>query len=51
MANGDVDGGAIPLGMSVGLTNDLPSCAELMARIVAEARSIIHQRLTQLVPE
>jgi NAD(P)H-dependent flavin oxidoreductase YrpB (nitropropane dioxygenase family) len=50
MANGDVDGGAIPLGMSVGLTNDLPSCAELMARIVAEARSITHQRLAQLVP-
>jgi nitronate monooxygenase len=50
MATGDADGGAIPLGLSVGLTNDLPTCGELMARIVTEARTIIHQRLAGLVP-
>jgi len=50
MANGDVEGGAIPLGMSVGLANDLPSCAELISRIVTEAEQIIHGRLPAAVP-
>ncbi len=48
MATGDVEGGAIPLGMSVALTNDLPSCAELIARIVSDARQIVQQRLAQI---
>jgi NADH:quinone reductase (non-electrogenic) len=48
MATGDIDGGAIPLGMSVGLANDLPSCAELIARMVAEARQIVHERLVRI---
>lgn len=50
MATGDVDGGAIPLGISVGLANDLPSCADLIARIVAEAKQIVHARLRVAVP-
>jgi hypothetical protein len=29
----------------VGLINDVPSCADLMARIVAEARMLVHERL------
>jgi nitronate monooxygenase len=48
MATGDVEGGAIPLGMSVGLANDLPSCAELIARMVAEARQIVQDRLVPI---
>ena len=50
MASGDVDGGAIPLGMSVGLVDDLPTCGELIGRIVAEARAIVHGRLSSAVP-
>ena len=50
MATGDVEGGAIPLGISVGLANDLPTCAELISRIVAEAREIVHVRLSGMVP-
>jgi NADH:quinone reductase (non-electrogenic) len=50
MASGDPEGGAIPLGMSVALANDLPTCAELIARIVGEATRIVHQRLAQAVP-
>lgn len=50
MATGDVDGGAIPLGMSVGLANDLPTCEQLISRIVDEARQIIHARLPAMVP-
>jgi len=50
MATGDVEGGAIPLGISVGLANDLPTCAELITRIVAEARELVHGRLPGMVP-
>jgi nitronate monooxygenase len=49
MESGDIDGGAIPLGMVVGLINDLPSCGELIARIVGEARGLVEQRLPAVV--
>lgn len=45
MAEGDVEGGAFPAGLSVALIDDVPTCAELMARIVREAESIVNQRL------
>jgi nitronate monooxygenase len=48
MATGDVDGGAIPLGISVGLANDLPTCADLIGRIVEEARHIVRARLAPI---
>jgi nitronate monooxygenase len=48
MATGDEEGGAIPLGISVGLANDLPTCAALIARIVAEARAIVTGRLVPI---
>jgi nitronate monooxygenase len=35
--------------MVVGLINDIPSCADLISRIVAEAEQIIAQRLAGLV--
>lgn len=38
LANGDVDGGIITAGQVVGLIKDVPSCAELIARMVAECR-------------
>jgi NADH:quinone reductase (non-electrogenic) len=49
MAEGDVEGGAIPAGMVVGLIDDLPSCAELIARIVAEARALVDGRLRRVL--
>lgn len=49
MANGDIDGGAIPVGISVGLINDLPTCARLIADIVNEAQRIVQERLPALV--
>ena len=45
MAAGDIEAGAIPAGMSIGLCHDVPSCAELIERIIDEARSILQQRL------
>ena len=49
MQTGDIDGGAIPVGMVVGLIDDLPSCATLIARIVAEAKALVQHRLPALV--
>ena len=37
MVDGDVDAGVLPTGQCVGVVDDLPSCAELIERIVAEA--------------
>ena len=46
--DGNVDHGIWSAGMVVGLINDVPSCAELVSRIVAEAEEIISQRLARL---
>ncbi|SFH67081.1 NAD(P)H-dependent flavin oxidoreductase [Albimonas pacifica] len=46
LVSGDVDGGIIWAGQAQGLIHDAPPCAELIARIVAEAEAIIDTRLT-----
>ena len=38
MASGEVDGGIVSAGMVVGLIHDIPTCAELIERIVADCR-------------
>lgn len=38
-AEGDIDAGTISAGMIIGLLNDIPSCAELLERMVAECRT------------
>lgn len=45
----DPDGGAFAAGMAVGLIHDVPSCAEAIERIVAQARAIVVQRLAGIV--
>jgi NAD(P)H-dependent flavin oxidoreductase YrpB (nitropropane dioxygenase family) len=45
-ANGDVEGGAFPAGMVTGLIHDLPTCAELIARILQQAAEIAARGLT-----
>jgi NAD(P)H-dependent flavin oxidoreductase YrpB (nitropropane dioxygenase family) len=45
---GDLDHGIWSAGMVVGLIDDIPSCQELVERIVAEAESIINERLHEL---
>jgi len=45
MASGDADDAAFPLGQCVGLIDDLPSCAELIATFEREARALIQQKL------
>ena len=48
MLNGDMDAGAWSCGMVAGLIYDIPTVKELIDRIMAEADSIIHQRLNGL---
>ncbi len=43
--DGDLDKGIWSAGMIVGLIDDIPSCDELITRIVSEAEAIISQRL------
>jgi nitronate monooxygenase len=38
LESGDVDGGLVWAGMGIGLMDDVPSCAELIDRIVADCR-------------
>jgi len=45
MQTGDMDAGAWSCGMVAGLINDIPTCQELISRIMAEADALIQQRL------
>jgi nitronate monooxygenase len=45
MTEGDMDAGAWSCGMVAGLIHDIPSCQELIDRIMAQAETIIRQRL------
>ncbi len=45
MLDGDMDAGAWSCGMCAGLIHDIPTCKELIDRIMSEADSIIRNRL------
>ncbi|MEZ5490613.1 MAG: nitronate monooxygenase family protein [Gammaproteobacteria bacterium] len=47
--SGNLHHGIWSAGMVIGLIDDIPTCEELIARIVAEAEQIISQRLTGLL--
>ncbi len=47
--NGDVEGGIWTVGMIQGLIDDVPTCAELVGRIVEQAHTLISRRLMSLV--
>ena len=46
---GDPDHGVRTAGMVQGLIHDIPTCRELIERIMAQARTIIQQRLSDLL--
>ncbi len=48
MIEGDMESGAWSCGMVAGLIHDIPSCAELISRIMREADDIIYNRLAKL---
>jgi NADH:quinone reductase (non-electrogenic) len=49
MIDGDMDAGAWSCGMVAGLINDVPTCKELIDRIMAEADQLINARLAGMV--
>ncbi|EAQ35812.1 2-nitropropane dioxygenase, NPD [Nitrobacter sp. Nb-311A] len=49
MIEGDMDAGAWSCGLTVGLIHDVPSCKELIDRVMSGAERIIRQRLTCLL--
>jgi NAD(P)H-dependent flavin oxidoreductase YrpB (nitropropane dioxygenase family) len=49
LETGNLDAGLIWAGQVQGLINDIPTCAELIQRIIAEAEEIIQSRLQRFV--
>ena len=49
MLDGQMDAGAWSCGMVAGLIYDIPTCQELIDRIMAEAEEIITKRLAGFV--
>lgn len=45
LESGDVDAGLVWAGQVVGLMHDIPTCAELIERIVADCRAVLARRL------
>jgi nitronate monooxygenase len=46
---GDAEEGIWTVGMVQGLIHDIPTCQELVRRIVSEAESLVHERLRNLM--
>lgn len=42
---GDIDGGIWTVGMVMGLIDDIPSCEDLIQRMVTEAQAVLSDRL------
>jgi nitronate monooxygenase len=49
MLEGEMDIGAWSCGMVAGLIHDIPSCQELIDRIMGEAEQILNQRLAGML--
>jgi nitronate monooxygenase len=49
MQQGDMESGVWSCGMVAGLVHDIPTCKELLDRIMTEARQIIENRLTAML--
>jgi NADH:quinone reductase (non-electrogenic) len=51
LASGDTNHGVWSAGMVQGLIHDVPTCAELLSRMVADAENIIRKRLTGMLTD
>lgn len=49
MEEGELDAGAWSCGMVAGLIHDVPTCRELVERVMTEAEALVRQRLAGLV--
>jgi nitronate monooxygenase len=48
LRDGDLDGGIWTTGQSQALIHDIPTCAELVRNIMAQADSVMGKRLAQI---
>jgi nitronate monooxygenase len=48
LEGGDLDGGIWTTGQSQALIHDIPTCAELVKNIMAQANDVLHNRLRQI---
>ncbi len=49
LEDGDMEKGILAAGQSMGLIRDIPTCQELLDRIMAEAEEIIKEKLGQII--
>ncbi len=49
LETGDIDAGLITAGQVQGLIHDIPTCKELIERIIQEANQIIDSRLAKFI--
>ncbi|GAA3359141.1 nitronate monooxygenase [Saccharopolyspora gregorii] len=50
LVRGDTDAGVLPAGQVVGALDELPGCAELVARIVADAARVLGETAARVTP-
>jgi nitronate monooxygenase len=48
LAGGDLDGGIWTVGQSAGLIHDIPTCADLVKNIMAQAEAVIEKRIDKM---
>ena len=51
LESGDIDAGLVWAGQVQGLIKDIPTCAELLARMVRDAEQIVRERLAGMIAE
>lgn len=49
LEDGDMEKGLLAAGQSMGLIRDIPTCQELLDRIMAEAKQIIKEKFAQII--
>ncbi len=49
--DGDIDAGVWSCGMVAGLIHDIPTCNEIIERIMSEAETLIRDRLEGMLTE
>jgi len=48
-SSGDKDAGMVTFGMAGGLINDVPSCQQMVANIMADAEAVVKERLSAML--
>jgi nitronate monooxygenase len=48
-SSGDKDAGMITFGMAGGLINDVPSCKQMVANVMADAEAVVKERLSAML--